>query len=126
MTSQITPNTGFAIERGEVVFINAAGGTIRHGDAPVGVLLDASSGFLSAGQVEDLRHKRLFQIAGARHAAPALVSDMERDLVILAVEPTEESVSRANMALHHQYVAQQLAEDLRDGKVPELAVPIAA
>jgi hypothetical protein len=126
MTSQSTPITGFAIDRGEVVFINAAGGTIRHGGAPVGVLLDASSGFLSAGKVEDLRHKRLFQIAGARHAAPALASDMERDLVILAVEPTEVSICRANMALHHQYVAQQIAANLRDGKMPELAAPLAA
>jgi hypothetical protein len=126
MTSQITPNTGFAIEHGEVVFINAAGGSIRHGGAPVGMLLDASSGFLAAGKVEDLEHKRLLQIAGARNLAPALASDMERDLVILAIEPTEESVSRANMALHHQYAAQQIAEDLRDGKLPELAAPIAA
>ncbi|MBK1666959.1 hypothetical protein CKO28_02735 [Rhodovibrio sodomensis] len=111
---------GFAIERHEVVFNRADGNMLCYRGAPVGLLLDASCGFVSDGKVEDLQNKRLLMIAGARQLAPKNADRMARDLVILEVEPTQESVDRANKALHNQHAAKALAEALREGRSLEV------
>lgn len=113
---------GFALNKGNVIFNTPDGRTIHHGGSPVGILLDASSGFIKTGTISDLNDRRSLQIAGARLKAPSLVDDLERDLVIFKIEPTTESVARANMALHSQGVAQKIAASLRDGLAPAIAV----